>query len=310
MKHISIFSEVPCMQNIKYTDSANFRCLENLRETSLDLALVHTGKENCKPLQVFSGTREEYIIHFVLSGSGFYSVNGNTYPLSGGQMFLIYPGETVTYGSPKFDPLTYAWIGFSGIRADAIVKQCGFSRNTLLLPAPDKTAFMPFIDKMLEHKGITYANDLRREACLLMLFSELIDYHNSLTRKSRGERSYSSSVYVELAIEYIKCMYKHGIGVQDIAENVGVSRTHLNQIFQKELGLPVQRFLIDYRMHKAANFLLSTEMTVKEVSSLVGYDDQLTFSKAFKKKFGMSPRNYRTHTETVDNFKEKQLLND
>lgn len=104
------------MNNVKYTDSINFRCLEHLRETSLDISLIHTGREHCKPYHVFSGVREEYIIHFVLDGSGFFSVNGNTWALTPGQMFLIYPGEAVTYGADEITPWTYAWIGF---------KECG-----------------------------------------------------------------------------------------------------------------------------------------------------------------------------------------
>ena len=45
----------------------------------------------------------------------------------------------------------------------------------------------------------------------------------------------------------------------------------------------------------------------KEVSNSVGYEDQLVFSKAFKKKFGMSPKNYKTHKEMMDKYNEKQI---
>ncbi len=37
------------MRNVKYTDSVTFRCLEHLRETSLDISLIHAGKERCEP---------------------------------------------------------------------------------------------------------------------------------------------------------------------------------------------------------------------------------------------------------------------
>lgn len=272
------------MLNVKYTDSAIFRCLENLRETSMELTLIHTGKERCKPSHVFSGIREEYIIHFVLSGSGFYSVNENTWHLEPGQMFLIYPGDAVTYGADEHNPWSYAWIGIRGMRVDSILKECGFSRNKLILPAPPKEKIMEAINTMLEHKELSFSGSLHRESSLLHLLALLTEHHASLSRKGRQSKyNYSSNVYVELAIDYINCMYKHSIAVTDIAENIGISRAHLNQCFQKELNLPVQKFLIDYRMHKAANLLLSTEMSVKEISNQVGYDDQLTFSKAFKK---------------------------
>ena len=54
------------MPNVKYTDSATFRCLENLKEGSLDISLIHTGKEHCPPGHICSMPRDEFIIHFVL----------------------------------------------------------------------------------------------------------------------------------------------------------------------------------------------------------------------------------------------------
>lgn len=296
------------MKNVKYTDSINFRCLEHLRETSLDLSLVHTGREHCKPYHVFSGIREEYIIHFVLDGSGFFSVNGNTWTLTPGQMFLIYPDEAVTYGADETTPWSYAWVGFKGFRADKLLHQCGFSHNKRILPSPETEVVNSLIDDMLDHRAMTPAGDLYRESCLLRTLSVLTSKHQEETAlETKKKYTYSTGIYTELAVNYIKNMYMHGITVGDIAENVGISRAHLNQSFQKELGLSAQKFLIDFRMHRAANYLASTPLSVKEISNLVGYEDQLTFSKAFKKKFGMSPLNYRTHTDKMDKFDEKQI---
>lgn len=50
------------MPNVKYTDSATFRCLENLKEGSLDISLIHTGKEHCPPGHICSMPRDEFII--------------------------------------------------------------------------------------------------------------------------------------------------------------------------------------------------------------------------------------------------------
>ena len=144
---------------------------------------------------------------------------------------------------------------------------------------------------------------------LILLLAELADFHEKRSAQSRknAKYAYSTSVYVELAIEYIKGMYQKGIGISDIADNIGISRAYLNSSFQKELGMSAQTFLIDYKMHKAASLLVSTSLSVKEIANNVGYEDQLVFSKAFKKKFGMSPKNYKTHKEMIDKFDEKQV---
>ena len=105
-------------------------------------------------------------------------------------------------------------------------------------------------------------------------------------------------------------MYQKGIGISDIADNIGISRAYLNSSFQKELGMSASSGMSprkNTKMHKAASLLVSTSLSVKEIANNVGYEDQLVFSKAFKKKFGMSPKNYKTHKEMMDKFNEKQV---
>lgn len=134
--------------------------------------------------------------------------------------------------------------------------------------------------------------------CLLSSAKQISNTGNPLS-------CYGDNAYVNLAIDYMNEMYMQGIGVSDIAEHIGITRSHLNHAFQKELNLSVQKFLIDFRMHKAANLLVSTAMSVKEVSNEVGYHDQLVFSKAFKKKFGMSPKNYRAYADELEMRKKR-----
>jgi AraC family transcriptional regulator of arabinose operon len=295
------------MQNIKYTDSASFRCLEHLRETSIDLYLVHCGKEQCAPAHTCSMVREEYIIHFVLSGKGTYSIQGKTHQLSGGQMFLIAPGAEHRYAADDNDPWNYCWVGFNGIKSESILSHCGFSPEHPVQEFHDSDSVLEHINRILEVRQLTFANDLRRKAELTLLLTDLMDAHERLhPRHRQAQYDYATNVYLSSAVDFIKKEYQDGIKVTDITDYVGISRTYLTQIFQKELGLSVQTFLIDYRMHKAANLLLSTNQSISDVSTNVGYDDALAFSKSFKKKFGLSPKNYRSQKEEMDLFTKKQ----
>lgn len=300
------------MRTITYTDSAQFQCLEHLREAFMDLYLVHCGIEHCLPNQFLGPSfRDEYIIHFVLEGKGRYTVGGITYFLSANQMFLIYPGEEIRYGADEDEPWTYAWIGFNGIRAESTLRNCGFSRQSYVLPLKKPDPLVECITNILTSAQLSFSNDLKRNGYLLMLFSCLVDNYNSISgqnaKNSTKRYDYGASVYVEHAIDYIKWNHNRGINVTDIADYIGISRTYLNHVFQKELGVSSQKFLMDFRLHKAASLLISSDLPVTEVSSQVGYDDSLAFSKAFKKKFGLSPKNYRTHKETMIQFSEKQM---
>lgn len=284
------------MQNIKYFHDLNTCYIEFLNKPSFDLNFIHAGIEQCTPSHLCSGERDEYILHFVLSGKGFFSPKANSiYPLSAGQMFLISPNKPVFYGADANNPWQYAWIGFDGMRADKILKQCGFSKITRVLPSPENLSLRTdYFDHILEYDINSLGSSLRKEAWMLMLFSKLMDSHEAqmITPPLECE-TYTTKPYVDLAIEYIKASYKNGINVSDISTKLGVSRAYLNYVFQSELGMSIQQCLISFRMHKAANLLVSTTLTIKEISNEIGYADQLTFSKAFKKKFGISPKQYR-----------------
>lgn len=297
------------MRNIKYTDSVTFRCLEHLRETSLDISLIHAGKEQCEPSHICTKTRSEYILHFVLSGKGFYSLkNCSNYPVTAGQMFLILPGEAVTYGADATEPWQYAWIGFNGIRANTIIRRCGFLGSTRILPVPGASGYDHGLYR--PHPGLQIADIRRRPAPGSMdadAFFPSDDHYEQSHRHTPDTGSYGTRAYVELAVEHIKYYHGYGIHVSDIAGHLGISRAYLNHAFQKELGISVQKFLIEFRLHKAANLLADTNDTIKEISAAVGYEDQLNFSKAFKKKFGISPKNYRAHKASAVHYAEKQL---
>lgn len=291
------------MHTAKYTYDINFQCLEDLKETSMEITLVHMGREECKPYHAVSASRSEYIIHFILSGEGFYSAGGNTWSLGSGQMFLSYPDEPIVYCPDKNNPWTYVWVGFKGLRVDTILKNCGFSKNNLVLPTPASDEYLNCFNDLFEHKALSFSEDLYRESVLLKLFALLINHHNQLVPNGHLEQTdYSDNTYVNRAVEYISKTYRQGIGVSDVAENIGITRTHLNYLFQKEFNVSIQKFLIDFRMHKAANLLVSTDMSVKEISNQVGYHDQLVFSKAFKRKFEMSPKSYRTNKDEAESF--------
>lgn len=289
------------MRTAKYTKEGAFECLEDLRGTSAEITLVHMGKEVCKPYHAFAGTRNEYIIHFILSGRGFYSANGSTWPLSQGQMFLVYPNDAVVYCADSGEPWSYCWIGFSGSQTESILKQCGFSKNRLIAPAPDPDIILPCFEELFEHTALTFADGLYRESVLLKILSLLCrHFTQSCLDGDMQQCSYSGNTYVNQAIDYISGMYIQGITVSDIASHIGISRSHLNHLFQAALHISAQSFLIDFRMNKAANLLANTAMSIKEVSHHAGYSDPLVFSKAFKRKFGISPKEYRTYEEQLE----------
>jgi AraC-like DNA-binding protein len=81
--------------------------------------------------------------------------------------------------------------------------------------------------------------------------------------------------------------------VADLARKVDLSRTALAARFRELTGEPPMRYLARVRLGHAAGYLSTTDMTVRQVAHLVGYENEASLSKAFRRAFGRAPGEYR-----------------
>jgi AraC-like DNA-binding protein len=81
--------------------------------------------------------------------------------------------------------------------------------------------------------------------------------------------------------------------VADIAAEAAVSRSVLDERFRSVLGRPPMRYVTDWRMHLACELLATTDESVGNISRLVGYDAEESFSRAFKRTYGVAPSVWR-----------------
>jgi AraC-like DNA-binding protein len=82
------------------------------------------------------------------------------------------------------------------------------------------------------------------------------------------------------------------LSVEQLSELFAFERSYLFRIFKARFGIGVKEYLTSVRMERAIGFL-SDGHSVSECAALVGYGDEFNFSKAFKKKFGASPNQYK-----------------
>src|SRR5262245_45818585 len=78
-----------------------------------------------------------------------------------------------------------------------------------------------------------------------------------------------------------------------LAREVGLARTALATGFQALVGEPPMRYLTKVRLEQAASCLATSQMSIRDVARRSGYDDVAAFSRAFKRRFGRAPGDYR-----------------
>ena len=81
--------------------------------------------------------------------------------------------------------------------------------------------------------------------------------------------------------------------VADLARKVGLSRTAFAARFRDLVGEPPVSYLARVRLSCAAGYLSATDKTVRQIARMVGYSSEASLSKAFRRRFGRAPGEYR-----------------
>lgn len=279
--------------------------LEFTGEKSGSLFVNCCGCSRTEPLHSFGPAQKpHYLIHFVLSGRGKFTIKEKEYSLEPGYGFLIPPEELAFYQSDGENPWTYVWVGFSGSLAESTVKSMGLSLNSPVFMSDQGEALYQTVKDMMEHNTYGIANDLRRNG-QLQLFLSIIAKGVPVEKKSETD---SADNYVRRAVEFIQGNYCNPIKVTDVADYVCINRSYLYTLFRNGTGMSPQQFLTTFRITKATELLQLTEHPIESIALSCGYTDPLVFTKAFKQMRGMSPTAYRREMQKGETRRNKEYL--
>ena len=265
-------------------------------QSYVDLGLYQFGMEACEAGHSFGpAKRNHYLFHYVISGTGtLFSDNskGNTdtWHINSGEGFFIFPEQTNTYVADMKNPWEYVWLEFDGLRVKQALEIAGFSKDMPIY----KTKSRELCEKMKNEMLYIIENDKYETFHIIGHLYLFMDY---LTRSAENAKVITSSklrdFYIREAIAYIENNFDKNISIEDIANILRLNRSYFGKIFKMATGKSPQSFLMNYRMTKAAEFLILTKLPVSEIASSVGYQNQMHFSRAFKTIYGISPREWR-----------------
>ena len=272
----------------------HYRCLEYDHDQSGDICLIACGMERCDP-GVNNGpeVRDCYHLHVILSGTGTLRAGGKVFHPRFGQMFLLKDNEEVQYTADIESPWRYCWVTYSGTDARRISEEIGFTEGVYCLgTSADAHEFYEMVSRMHEKPEMNYINDLRRRGVLLEFLALAMETSEARQQSKVIRREYSTEVYIQKAIKFIDMNYAT-INVSDIVDYIGFTRSYFTTVFRKQTGMAPQEYLLQSRFKNGCRLLTETDYPVQKIAELIGYDDPLAFSKAFKKYYKTSPTAYR-----------------
>lgn len=253
------------------------------------LNLYYGGWEICCPMHTFGpAIRQHYLVHYVTRGKGRLWMNDTCYVIEKDTMFLIRPGITCVYQADKDDPWEYCWICIDGYDVENMLNNSGFDKVNLLFfdksNGEVRDAMLNFIFYFSKYKNNEY-----------MLLSRLYNIFGHM--KIQMKKQQAKSIHVERAIDYIYENYSKNISVTDIAEYLGIDRTHLYRLFKEEYNMSPQKYLLNFRLKTAMNKLEGGNMSIADIAYNCGFNDASAFCHQFKKVYKDTPLNYRRYPQ-------------
>ena len=258
-----------------------------------DFYLCYCGHARCEPLHSYGpAVRPNYLLHYILDGSGVYRVEDREYVLRKGEGFLIEPNKQTFYQASGEDPWTYLWIGFDGENCQRCLNSLGLGGEQVTFRCEDGGELLELVESMLTYNKPDNVADFMLQSLLCRFFARLakgisVETERRLTKPER------ENLYIHQAMEFIRNNYANGITVTDIANYVALNRSYLFTLFRRILGVSPQECLTQFRLTRAKEQLTLTDAPVANIAMSCGYQDPQVFSKAFKQQFGVTPVKFR-----------------
>lgn len=109
----------------------------------------------------------------------------------------------------------------------------------------------------------------------------------AVTKNVGEETSINKLIY------FMKRNLNRKLVLENLAEESGFSASHLSLVFKRSTGHSPLSYFTQLKIQRACQYLDHTNMEIKEISSALGYDDPLYFSRVFSKIMDQSPKRYR-----------------
>lgn len=220
---------------------------------------------------------------FTKSGKGVLKINGETFYLESGDFLYLPPSVPHEYFPLKDDWQT-CWCVFRGQNIFEIMKALGFE-EFFIKKMTDCEKIEQIFMKIFKLSEKSDSGEL----CSQYIYEYILAVKNFFYEN----KTILQNPVIKKTLEFIDLNYKKDITDEELAEKAGCSIQYFCRIFKKTMGMRPLEFIARKRISEAKNLLDSTELSLSEISQILGFNSLNYFGMVFKKYEGISASNYR-----------------
>lgn len=231
--------------------------------------------------------------YYCVEGQGEFKVEGNRIILQPGHLLMTLP-DTPYSCKPLPGGCTVHFLGFTGPSCTEILHVCGMAAAGIFqLSSAD--VFNTYMDRLLQ---LQQQNSCQEEFSKLC-YGLMVDLAPHIERMSEPTPSIPVNEAVQMIIEILEKNYSRPISLQELADEVHLSKEYLCTLFKRETGHTILQQLTLIRIGWARLFLEQyPDKRVCEVGQMCGFDSTSYFGKKFREIVGLTPEKYR-HVHSV-----------
>lgn len=222
-------------------------------------------------------------LHYVTGGKTQIDIEGALYPIKAGVFFCTSPQERHHLRiTPGITPTSQYTIDVEFTSRDAELQRA--------LETEWEAERFQYIGlghrMMFEQIRINAMSDrpFLQHSAQHRLYSVLFEFAAGKTSTSSLDHD-----YLDAALQIMQSRFPHPLSIEQVCRKLGLSRSYFTRIFKQAFGVPPLRYYLKLRLDNAKHLLEDGNVKVKDVAATLGFEDELYFSRLFKKWYGVSP---------------------
>lgn len=262
-----------------------------------DIWLVQLGRLYCTPSAVINEHAHAnwYELTCVTDGEGAVVTNNVSVKVSKGDIYLSFPGDFHSIYSSQEKPLKYDFFSFQ-TKDKKIKKELQYIvantqsysqrvvQNEQILSAVSN-AIAELCTNQEYCQEILYTNFKQILFYILRSFKSKTKVVNSFRTLSSDELCYQIMHYIDTHMYSIK-------NLSVLSEKFSYNYSYLSNLFKNHTGITLSAYYHSRRLDAAKLLIDEKKLKINQIAEILGYSSPYSFSKAFKQKYGSSPKNY------------------
>lgn len=158
---------------------------------------------------------------------------------------------------------------------------------------PWQKEILDILQEIFTQQNSACAKELITSSLLQKLWAVFFEHIDTTHLNQQQDHSAQSQIKLQVMMQYIHTNYSSQIALSDIAQSAGISKSSALSFFHKYLKMAPVSYLILYRLKKASELLITTDLKLVEIAYATGFNNIGYFCKQYKIHYGITPTEYR-----------------